>query len=604
MPENNKPIVLITGASGNIGSTLAATLEHRYHVVGCDRKAPKDDPDRIKLDLGDDEAVRKGLAEFKRLHGDRIAAVIHLAAYFDFTGEDSPLYESVNVQGTRRLLQGLQDFQVERFIYSSTMLVSKAGRPGEHIDEDTPPAPRWAYPESKARSEDMIRQHHGKIPYLILRLAGLYDDRTAVPTLAHQIARIYERNMKSHVFAGDEKAGQAFIHKEDMMAVFKKAVDKRNELPPECVILAGEEEAVGYGELQDVIGRLIHGDEDWETLRVPGPVAKTGAWLQEKSEPVVPDDFDHGEKPFIRPFMIELASDHYALNISKARRLLDWAPRHSILDSLPRMIDYLKADAAGWYKANGIRPPDWMAAAQEKHLDPEQLRSRFERDFREQHRANLWAPFMNIGLGLWLISSPAILGYESTGMVISDLVSGALVTVLAFLSLSWRLAPVRWALAAVGCWLLLAPLAFYVPNAAAYLNGTLVGALVIALSICVRPPPGDCSKSSSSPLPRRPSSVSPVNRMRSSGRPFFLRRHRNTPVATSSSKEYGIWISMAAAAIRQSAHQVLSNTGWMMMKVMDTTPSGTIMMPKISTSQGMVRQRRVEPIRPVRISSM
>ena len=36
--------------------------------------------------------------------------MIHLAAYFDFTGEDNPLYDKVNIEGTRRLLKVLQSF--------------------------------------------------------------------------------------------------------------------------------------------------------------------------------------------------------------------------------------------------------------------------------------------------------------------------------------------------------------------------------------------------------------------------------------------------------------------------------------------------------------
>ena len=39
-----------------------------------------------------------------------------------------------------------------------------------------------------------------------------------------------------------------------------------------------------------------------------------------------------------------------------------------------------------------------------------------------------------------------------------------------------------------------------------------------------------------------PSSVSPVKKIRRSGLPCFLRRYKNSDVATSSSKEYGIWI--------------------------------------------------------------
>ena len=40
------------------------------------------------------------------------------------------------------------------------------------------------------------------------------------------------------------------------------------------------------------------------------------------------------------------------------------------------------------------------------------------------------------------------------------------------------------------------------------------------------------------------------------------------------------------------------------MKVIETTPSGTIMMPKPITIQGMVRQRARVPAMPMTISSM
>jgi hypothetical protein len=39
--------------------------------------------------------------------------------------------------------------------------------------------------------------------YTILRLAGLYDGKLGVSTLTQQIARIYEKNLKSHLYAGD-----------------------------------------------------------------------------------------------------------------------------------------------------------------------------------------------------------------------------------------------------------------------------------------------------------------------------------------------------------------------------------------------------------------
>jgi UDP-glucose 4-epimerase len=70
--------------------------------------------------------VADALARVRRDFGDQIASVIHLAAYYDFAGEPSPLYDEVTVRGTERLLRLLRDFQVGQFVFSSTMLVHSA----------------------------------------------------------------------------------------------------------------------------------------------------------------------------------------------------------------------------------------------------------------------------------------------------------------------------------------------------------------------------------------------------------------------------------------------------------------------------------------------
>lgn len=484
MSNVQKPVVLITGSSGNIGSAIAEVLKDAYEVVGFDQSGK---PCDFSFDISSDASIELALKKFKEKHGDKIAAVLHLAAYFDFSGEESPLYEAVNVEGTKILLQKLQDFQVERFIYTSTMLVHKPCQPGELINEDSPLSPKWIYPQSKLKAEKILKKHHGKIPYLILRLAGVYNDSSCVPTLAHQIARVYERRVKSHLYAGDLRAGQAFIHQDDLLDLFKKAIDKRHQLPREDSLLAGESFAMSYQNLQEQITRLIH-QEEAEIINVPAAVAKAGAWIGEKSEPLVPDDFDQGEKPFIRPFMIDMASDHYALDISKVKQRLGWEPQHSIEQTLPKLIRALKSDPEQWYEKNGLTPPDWMQGLQGKNA--EKIRQRYEEQFRRQHRQSLWAHFFNIALGFWLITSPSTFGYESYSLSLSDVISGSLLVVLAFLCLSWRLAPVRWLCALIGLWVIFAPLLFWAPTAAAYLNGTLIGSLIIGFSALIRPEVG------------------------------------------------------------------------------------------------------------------
>jgi uncharacterized membrane protein len=106
-------------------------------------------------------------------------------------------------------------------------------------------------------------------------------------------------------------------------------------------------------------------------------------------------------------------------------------------------------------------------------------------------RESLWASFVNLLLGVWLVTSPFAFGYRSRALVWSDVASGLLIIVFSIASASRKLnAYARWAVCFVGIWLLFAPLVFWSPDAAAYANDTLVGALVIAFAVLVTMMPG------------------------------------------------------------------------------------------------------------------
>jgi hypothetical protein len=127
------------------------------------------------------------------------------------------------------------------------------------------------------------------------------------------------------------------------------------------------------------------------------------------------------------------------------------------------------------------------------------------------HRQTLWIPWTLILLGAWLLAAPFSFGYgnaelwvdpsggrgvwfaetetytasRATLMIWSDVISGALLIVL-----GWRaLRPDRpvswWAACFVGIWLVFAPVLFWAPTAAAFLNSSVVGLLVIALTILI-----------------------------------------------------------------------------------------------------------------------
>ena len=129
---------------------------------------------------------------------------------------------------------------------------------------------------------------------------------------------------------------------------------------------------------------------------------------------------------------------------------------------------------------------------------------------RMHHRQTLWVYWTLILLGVWQLVAPFTFGYLNEALWVdpsggrgvwfgdathtelrawlmtwSDVISGLLLVVF-----GWRgLKPDRpvslWICCFVGVWLSLAPLLFWSPTAAAYLNATVVGMLVIALTILI-----------------------------------------------------------------------------------------------------------------------
>ncbi|MDF9798399.1 nucleoside-diphosphate-sugar epimerase [Catalinimonas alkaloidigena] len=353
--DDHRDVVLVTGSSGMIGTNIIKRLLKDYQVVGLDKMGnpyPPKEAEWICFDLTSEESIRAAMERVRYAYGSKIASVIHLAAYYDFSGEPSPLYEKVTIQGTENFVKVLQDFEVEQFVFSSTNLIYKPTTPGIRINEDCPLEPNWNYPESKMNTEEIIREKRGNMHAVLLRLAGVYDDIGHSIPVSHQIQRIYEKQLTSHFYSGDTSHGNVFLHMEDLLDALEKTVENRKTLAEEIAINIGEAETPTYEELQKTIGRLVHG-EDWETFEMPKPLAKAGAW-----------GMDLVGDPFIKPWMISRADDHYELDISRAKELLNWEPKHRLIDTLPYMIQELKADPLKWYRMNKIEPPERLQKEQ------------------------------------------------------------------------------------------------------------------------------------------------------------------------------------------------------------------------------------------------
>ena len=527
--DASKPVVLITGSSGFLGSAVIEKFAGHFDLVGFDRESSPHPPpaaECICVDLTSDDSVNDAMARLRVAHGTRIASVIHLAAYFDLTGEPNEKYEAVTVRGTERLLNALKMFEVEQFVFVSTMLVHAPTQHGKPIDEnaplDTRPLP---YRQSKIRTEQRVLELHGNVPVVLVRPAGVYDDLGHSAFLAQQIARIYERHMAGRVYPGALDTAQPSLHLRDLTDALLRIVQRRADLPGDLRVLLAESDALSVDEMQHTLGRLIH-DETWETREIPAALARAGAWAQNDVL---------GEDTFIRPWMVDIAEDHYEVDTSRAQELLGWSPAHSLRETLPKIVAALKDDPVGWYRANrlnaarvatlAVEPVSESDSADKGHGEadhraPENHAAHVEmmrehgQGMRKMHFDMLWVHYLNIMLGAWLAFSPFVFGsFDGTGfsdavlrvtadrgladpvqrsawLGYSDMISGLLVMLFGTLSLSPRFSWAQWANASVGVWLLFAPLLFWAPSAAAYANDTLVGGLVIAFAILVPMMPG------------------------------------------------------------------------------------------------------------------
>ena len=90
--SDTRPVVLITGAGGNLGRALAAALAADYRIVGLDLRPEDAEYPIFAADFTNPAAVELALSRVRDQFGARIASVVHLVAYFDQTGEDNPLY--------------------------------------------------------------------------------------------------------------------------------------------------------------------------------------------------------------------------------------------------------------------------------------------------------------------------------------------------------------------------------------------------------------------------------------------------------------------------------------------------------------------------------
>jgi nucleoside-diphosphate-sugar epimerase len=166
--------ILVTGATGKVGSRLTKDLAQRgHHVRALVRdlaRAADLRTERSELALGDLLDLDSLAAAVRG-----VDAVVHCAAFF--RGATAEQAHEVNDLGTQHLARAARSASVKRFVFTSTGLVygPNGGKPAR---EDDPCAPLDGYPQSKLAAERFLLAMEG-FDVRVLRLPFVYGDGDA-----------------------------------------------------------------------------------------------------------------------------------------------------------------------------------------------------------------------------------------------------------------------------------------------------------------------------------------------------------------------------------------------------------------------------------------
>lgn len=178
-------LVLVTGANGFVGRHLIeALLKSGYRVRALDREFThirEDGAERITADILDHVMVRAAMED--------VEIVFHLAAIAALWLPDESAYQTVNVEGTSRVLDAAIDAGVRRFVYCSSFVTTISGPREKRMitegDIAEPKALFGAYAKSKRRADRLVMEAKDRIEPVILMPSaplGAVDYNLTAPT--------------------------------------------------------------------------------------------------------------------------------------------------------------------------------------------------------------------------------------------------------------------------------------------------------------------------------------------------------------------------------------------------------------------------------------
>jgi nucleoside-diphosphate-sugar epimerase len=320
--------VLVTGASGFLGSHVAERLARDGHAV---RVLVRTTSDRVFLRDVDAEEAIGDVREPESLPAalDGVDAVVHAAGLVKARSEAE--FESVNAGGTANLLAALNGSGPSpRFVLVSSLAAHGPSEDGAPRPLDAEPRPLTAYGRSKLKAEELVRAWAGPgRPAAILRPPVIYGPRDRELLPFFKLAR-----RRFAPLLGDGRNAISLVYVEDAARAAAAVATASEEAA--CLTYTLDDGAVHTW--RDLLA-AVEGALGRKALRLSSPVwaYRAAAALSEtygrlRGKAVM----------FTRDKVVEMRQPHWVCSHEAIRRDLGWEPRVGLEEGA--------ALTAAWYR--------------------------------------------------------------------------------------------------------------------------------------------------------------------------------------------------------------------------------------------------------------
>lgn len=344
--------VVVTGASGLVGRHLLSELKDEYRVFAIARRSQREcgapaHPNIawMRVDIGDREGLERAFREIRTAGGARF--LVHLAAYYDFTGQPHPEYRRTNVEGTRNVLDLAEALELERLVFASSVAACAFPRPEGAVTEATPADGDHVYARSKRDGERLVLERCGRIPAVVVRLGAVFSDWCEYPPLYTFLTDWTARHWRARLLAGRGRTAIPYVHLHDVTAFLRTLLRRHRELDSGEVLIASAEGCTSHG---DLFGRATEHYFGARRRPVHVPAAVCGLALRLMSA----WGRLTGNPPFERPWMRRYIDLRLEVDNAHTRERLGWAPspRLRIERRIRFLIEALKSEPVEWTVRN------------------------------------------------------------------------------------------------------------------------------------------------------------------------------------------------------------------------------------------------------------